>query len=67
MNASNWIHLDVERIVRETNGAFLLQLDEDNEVWVPKSQVADAADYSEGDENLILSVTSWWADKEGLA
>jgi hypothetical protein len=67
MGASRYIHLDVERIVRETDKAFLLLLEDGEEVWIPKNQVADADDYAEGDENCSISVTEWIANQKGLA
>lgn len=66
MGFSSWVHLDVERIVKETAAAFLLQL-EDRQVWVPKSVVSDAENYEEGDEDCTVSVAEWFAEKEGLA
>ena len=66
MSASRWVHLDVKKIAKETDAAFLLHL-EDESVWVPKSQVADADDYAEGDMDCTIAVTEWFADKEGLA
>lgn len=67
MVASRWIHLDVERIERETDRAFKLILDDGEEVWMPKSQVSDPDDYQEGDTNVSMSVTDWIAEQKGLA
>lgn len=67
MSSSNYVHLEVEEILRETDKAFLLRLeDEGQELWVPKSQISDADDYEEGDKNCTVSVSRWFADKEGL-
>lgn len=63
---SSYIHLDVERIARETDMALLLVIDGD-ELWVPKSVIADADTYGEGDEDVTVSVQMWFAEKEGLA
>lgn len=60
-----YVHLDVLEIEAETEKAFLLRL-EDREVWVPFSQIADADDYERGDTDCTVSVTQWFADKEGL-
>lgn len=66
--AGEWVHLDVAKILRETDRAFLLRLEEDGEeVWVPKAQVSDPEDYQEGDENVTVSVTRWLAEQKGLA
>lgn len=60
------LRLDVEKIVRETDAAFLLRLEEGDEVWVPKSQISDPDDYQQGDEDCTVSVSEWFANKEGL-
>lgn len=62
-----WVHLDVEEIVRETDKALLLRLDDGEEVWIPLTQIADADDYHEGDTNCTVSVTEWIAEQKGLA
>jgi hypothetical protein len=65
MGAGRYVHLDVEEIVAATDMALLCVIDGE-EVWIPRSQVADGGDYSEGDSDLTLSVTRWFADKEDL-
>lgn len=66
MSASSWVHLDVAVVLRETDKAFLLRLDDGEEVWIPRSQVADADTVAEGDCHCTVSVTEWFAEKEGL-
>lgn len=66
MSASNYVHLDVQRILKETDRAFLLLLDDDEELWVPKSVISDEGDYNEGDANCTISIQQWFADKEGI-
>jgi hypothetical protein len=61
------VHLDVEEIVKETDSAFLLRLDDGEEVWIPKSQVSDPESYAQGDCNATVSVTEWIAKQKGLA
>jgi len=63
----SWVHLDVEEIVHETDRALLLRLAGGEEVWVPRSQVADHEDYQTGDVDCTVSVSEWFASKEGLA
>lgn len=66
MSASNCVHLECERIVRETEKAFLCLFSEE-EHWVPKSQIADEGDnLTVGDTNVTVSVTEWWATKNGI-
>lgn len=66
MSFSRWIHIDVEAITKETDKAFLCVIDGD-EYWLPKSQIADADDYEEGDENVSMSITEFIAGEKGLA
>jgi hypothetical protein len=65
MSSSGYVHLEVEEITGETEMAFFLKVD-GQEVCVPKSQIADAKDYSVGDENCTVSVTEWIARQKGL-
>lgn len=65
MSASNWVHLDVDRIAKETDKAFLCVIDGE-EYWIPKSQVSDAEDYEAGDKDVCMSVTEWIANENGL-
>jgi hypothetical protein len=68
MSASDYVHLDVLLIKKETDMAFLLVLEDDErELWVPKSQVSNSDDYDEGDTDCTVSVSEWFASKEGLA
>lgn len=62
---SRWVHLDVELIVAESEKAFLLRIDNQDH-WVPKSQISDPDDYAEGDTNCTISVTEWIAEQKGL-
>lgn len=65
MGASDWVHLDVEEVVRETDAAFLLRID-GSDHWIPKSQISDPEDYSAGDTGCTISVTEWIAKQKGL-
>lgn len=66
MAFSNYVHLDVAKIKRETDAAFRLRLEDGTEYWIPKSQIADPDDYKEGDENCTVSVTEWIAEQKGI-
>lgn len=66
MTASNWVHLDFEEIVRETDAALLVRF-AGGEEWIPLSQVADPDDYSVGDRDGVISVTQWIAEQKGLS
>lgn len=66
MSASNYVHIDVEEILRETDAAFYVLLPSGEETWLPKSQIADADDYNKGDKDCTLSITQWIARQKGI-
>ena len=68
MAVSSWLHLDVKEIKAETDKAILCVLDNDDEdeVWIPLSQVNDPKNYGKGDKNCTVSVSEWWAKKNDM-
>lgn len=64
--ASGWLHLDVDRIVRETEAAFLVDIKDGEQTWLPKSQVKNPGDYNQGDTNVTISITEWIARQKNL-
>lgn len=67
MGQSGYVHLDVLRIVKATEKAFLIEIeDAPRPLWVPKSACADADDFDEGDTRLTLSVREWWARENDI-
>lgn len=62
-----WVHLGFELISQETDAAFLVVLEDGEEVWLPKSQISDPEDYAKGDKDGVISVTEWIAEQKGLA
>jgi|HubBroStandDraft_6_1064221.scaffolds.fasta_scaffold267531_3 hypothetical protein len=65
MSFGNYIHVHVDKIKKETDSAFLCMIGGED-YWIPRSQVADEADYQEGDMDLTLSITEWIANEKGL-
>jgi len=63
----HWVHLDVEEIVAETDAAFLLLLEDGEEVWIPLSQIDQPELYEKGDQDVTISVTQWIAEQKDLA
>lgn len=51
-------------VLRTTNKAVLIRLDDMNEVWIPRSVCVDGDDLDEDDTDI--SVQSWWAEQEGI-
>lgn len=64
---SDYVHLDVEKVLKRTDKALLVRLEDGNEQWLPLSQVSDEDDYDEGDEDCTISVTLWLAEQRGLS
>lgn len=60
-----YIHIDVERIKKETSMAFLVVIDGE-EYWLPKSQITDWEVYEEGDTDCSMSITEFIAEEKGL-
>lgn len=69
MGFSRWVHIDDCDILGETDKAFKVGIpdgDEFTEVWIPKSQISDPDELTVGDTGVTVSVSEWFADKEGL-
>ena len=57
-------------IVRETDAALLVMLDEKHEhreVWIPKSQIKDESAVKGGDDTGTLVITQWIAEQKDIA
>lgn len=65
MSLSHYVHLEVDEILKETEAAFLVLIN-DEELWLPKSMVADAKDYEVGDVDCTMSIPEWLARKHGF-
>jgi hypothetical protein len=63
------VELEVEEVKAVTAKALLIVVD-GAEYWLPKSQTHEDSeldgDAEKGDEGIV-TVTSWWAEKEGLS
>ncbi len=63
---SNWVYIEVEEIVAETEKAFLLRM-EDGEEWIPKAQIEGGGEgYEKGDVDVGMSITEWIAKQKGM-
>ncbi len=52
---------------KDTGQALLINFGDDDEAWVPSSQIHDDSEvYREGDEGRLV-VTRWIAEKKGWA
>lgn len=61
----NWVHLDFDEILKETEKAFLVRI-EGEDFWIPFSQISDYEDYCVGDQDGVMSVSEWLAREKGL-
>ncbi len=62
---SQYVHMDFDVILRETDKALLVRFSHGEETWVPLSQIADSDDYKVGDTEGTMSVTEWLAKEKG--
>lgn len=53
------------KVLRSTGGAVLLRLEDEREVWIPRSLIDGDSDVANG-EDVEFEVPSWFARKEGL-
>lgn len=51
---------------RETEKAILVMLPDNDEKWIPKSQVHDDSEVFEDGNHGVLIISKWFADKEDL-
>lgn len=63
---SRSVHITVEEIRRETDKAFLVVYGGE-EMWLPKTQVANDDEYYAGMKGQIgMSITEWIAKEKGI-
>jgi hypothetical protein len=62
---SNTVSFHDVTVVRETQMALLCNV-EGEEIWIPKSQIADESEVYKLDTDGELVITEWFAEKEGL-
>ena len=54
------------RSIRDTDLAVLVIIEEEEEVWIPKSVIHDDSDIFEADQEGELVVPEWFAKKNSL-
>lgn len=60
------VELEIEEVKKETDMAFLVLIEGDK-YWLPKSQIYEGKDeLEEGAASVEVTVSKWWAEKEGL-
>jgi hypothetical protein len=59
------VSIDNVRCIKETHAALLCVID-DEEVWIPKSQISDDSEvYDEGSSGTLI-ISEWIANEKGL-
>src|ERR1035438_4741837 len=68
----DYVHVEVSKILQETDKAFLLVMTklndvelDDWDVWVPRSVIADHEDYDKDDTDVTMSIMEKFAHREG--
>lgn len=67
MGATNYVHLEGCDVLKVTEKAVLIKLD-DEQHWIPVSQLADGEDHNleDGDKGVTVSITEWIAEQKGI-
>jgi hypothetical protein len=67
MSAGNFVHLEECDILAVTERAVLVRY-EDEDHWIPVSQLADRDDHNHevGDKGVTVSITEWIAEQKGI-
>ena len=63
---STYVTLNIVEITAETDAAFLIDLGDDDDHWIPNSQIRDSDTYEIGDDAPI-EITTWLYRKAGLS
>ena len=61
----NMIKIDIDGIIKITDKAILIQIDDD-EIWLPKSQVKFSEDPKNPNLTNVIKVAEWLAEYKGL-
>lgn len=67
MSSQDGVSLGEHAVIKATDAALLVQDEEGEEMWVPKSVIHDDSEVFKADQQGDLIVKVWWAEKEGLA
>ena len=67
MSDSEYVSVGNVTVLRATEKALLCRIeDDDREIWIPRSQIAEESEVEdEGDEGELF-VSEWFARQEGL-
>lgn len=65
MGASRWVFLEGCFVAAATEKALLVEYD-DEQYWIPRSQIEDGEKYEKGDEDVTLAITEFIAREKGI-
>lgn len=54
-------------VVRHTAKAVLFELENGEEVWVPRSVIEDHEMLEVGERNIDVEIAEWWCREKGIA
>lgn len=68
MGQSNYVHIEDCNIIAVTEKAVLIDFGDNDQHWIPVSQLADGEDhpYEPGDRAVTVSCTEWIAKQKGI-
>ena len=66
MSCSGWVHLENCRVIKVTEKAILIDYQDGDPIWLPKSQVSEAEQYAAGDADVTISISEWIAKQKDL-
>ncbi len=55
-----YIETEVKKIIAATTKALLCRLEDDEEYWIPRSQVEDADDFEAGETECVMYISDWF-------
>lgn len=67
MKQQKWVDIAVKEVKRETEKAICVALAAGgDDVWLPKSQLKEPDEISQGDTDITVTVTEWIAQQKDL-
>ena len=63
---SGTVRIEDCEAIRATDKAILVRIADEEEHWIPQSQIHDDSEvWKDGDKGALV-IKTWWAEKEGL-
>lgn len=65
MSASKYVYLEDCDVIKVTDKAALVVYD-DEQIWLPLSQMSDPEDLVQGETGVTIGITEWIANEKGI-